>query len=540
MSRIRGTRLRTVAVLAAAALLLVACGSSDGSDAEPQTKDVDASVFQIGPRNVDDSGEPTEGGSFTFGEWSQPATLDPALYYISGAIGGIEFAAIYDPLVRYDPVQDEYSPQMAEAVEPNDDFTTWTVTLREGVTFTDGTPFDSEAVKYNVDRLVEKSAQNSDLITEWVTSIDTPDARTVVFNLKGAWPGFEFLLASNVGYIGSPTAMKAEGDAFGTKPVGAGPFMLKSFVPAEEIELVANPDYWNGRPPLDSVRFVPVNGELTRLDMLESGDVDAAFFRDFEASQKAVEAGFPGYMNLSNGGWILSINNRDGRPGHDVRVRQAIAYAVDPEVINQRFLGGYGVAGKDLFLPWSKWASDVHGLENDPAKAKELLAAAKEDGYDGKITLEYSTSENYALSTQAMLKSVGFDVELKAAATVPEFQTDIFVDHDFDMVPTAMDMSDASVAVNLRGLLLSERSAYIGATDRIDEWKVLIDKLWAATTDEEKKPLMAEVQTLWNETMPGVTTSALAKYIAWDTSIHGIQPTIDDIVLLGDAWREPS
>src|SRR5262245_43110429 len=105
MARMRGARLRSCAVIAGAALVLAGCGGSSDGDSAGPSGGGDASDFSVGFKNDggESSGDLVEGGSFTFGEWVQPASLDPAKYYVSGAIGGMEFAAIYDPLLRYDP-----------------------------------------------------------------------------------------------------------------------------------------------------------------------------------------------------------------------------------------------------------------------------------------------------------------------------------------------------------------------------------------------------------------------------------------------------
>lgn len=538
MARVRGVKaLRISVALSMAAAALAACGGGGSTASRPET---DPEVFEVGFKNgAESAGDPVDGGSFTFGEWVQPPSLDPVKYYVTGAVGGTEFAAVYDPLLRYDPVSGEYEPQMAKSVEPNGDFTEWALTLREGVEFTDGTPFDAEAVKFNIDRVVAAKASNYDFINEYIESMDVSDPGKVVFKLKKPWPGFEFLLASNVGYIGSPTAIKKDENGYSTKPVAAGPFMVESYVAGDSIVLKANPDYWDGKPHLDSVKFVPVAGDADRWGQLTNHDIDAAFFRDFEYGQKAVDAGYPGFMNLSNGGWALAINNAEGRAGSDVRVRQAIAYAIDPEVLKQRFLNGYGVAGKDLFLPWSKWSSDVKGLAHDPEAAKKLLAEAKADGYDGKLVMPYSagTADNYALAVQAMLNSVGFDVEIEPSATLPEQQTRLYVNRDYDIAPTAMDMGDGGVLTLMTRTFFGQ-AAYLGVADGLDEWSALLDEYAVAESDEQKQAVAAKMQEHWNETVPMVPTSAVSKYVAWDESIHGLEPTIDDIMLIGNAWRE--
>ncbi|MDJ0113288.1 ABC transporter substrate-binding protein, partial [Rhodococcus erythropolis] len=134
--------------------------------------------------------------------------------------------------------------------------------------------------------------------------------------------------------------------------------------------------------------MVALNGPQANLESLNSGQLDVAYIRGLtSAINSAKSAGYPGYIDVLNAGSAEIVNNREGRPGSDVRVRQAIGYALDTTLIDQRVENGEGLPGSELFGPTSQWHVDTPGIAYDPEKAKELLNQAKADGYDG--TLDY-------------------------------------------------------------------------------------------------------------------------------------------------------
>ncbi len=133
-------------------------------------------------------------------------TLDPAKAPGSGSSGGTELAAIYDVLMRYDPITREYQPQLAQSLTPNEDSTVWTLALRPGVTFSDGSPVDSAAVKASIERTTGAGGLGGDVWKAKVASIETPDPVTVVFYLNDPWTGIQSSLSTKNGMIAAPAA----------------------------------------------------------------------------------------------------------------------------------------------------------------------------------------------------------------------------------------------------------------------------------------------------------------------------------------------
>lgn len=537
---IRFRAARVAALGLALGLVLAACGGNadgggDGGDSAASPAGESTRLHTGFVRVQQAAGEPVDGGTLEIATPIQAYSLDPAELAGVGVLGGLEMAAIYDVLVRYNPKTGEYEPQLAKGLEHNADFTRWTLTLREGVQFSDGTPFNAAAVKFSINRYVEKQGYLASLITRVLDKMTTPNPRTVVFHLKRAWSAFPYLLANTPGMIVSPTAAKKWGDDFTIHPVGAGAFVLERYATDEEIVLTANPNYWGGRPHLDRLRFVPISKSHALLQTLNSGGVDLAVISDPEVVAAALDQGYSGYMRIAGVKDILVINNAPGRPGSDLRVRKAIAYAVNPEVLYQRAFGGAGLPGKELFPKPSRWHNEGKTTPYNPEKARKLLAQAKQDGYDGKIEVMYTQQdEDQALTIKAMLESVGFTVTFKPVRTTQDAIREARVERQYDLlVPYGWNMADAAPWDDLYHRLARNDNFMGYDNPKMDS---LIAKVRKTGNDEAKRKVLAEIQTLWAQTVPSVVLGGGPVFSAWDDNVHGAVPTVNDILLLDDAW----
>ncbi|MCL2533484.1 MAG: ABC transporter substrate-binding protein [Nocardiaceae bacterium] len=521
--------IRLAALGAAVAVALTGCASADGQSG-------DGSSVTTGLVNVaQNAGDPVRGGTVTFGSYSFPNVLDPTKTQAAGSTGGTEMAAIYDTLLRTDPESGNFEPQLAQSLEHNADYTAFTLKLRDGATFSDGSPVDADAVKWSIDRFVAARADVAQVWANSVTTIGTPDAKTVTFALNAPWDRFPVLLAMGPGMVVSKNS-----DAGGQfTPIGAGPFTVTRFAPNEELVLTAREDYWNGRPNLDKVRFVPTNGARGQFESLQSGQLDMAYFlRDEAAIRDALNAGYSGYLDIQGLGALGMINTREGRPGADVRVRQAIAYGVDPQAINQRANEGLGIASSKLVPDSSRWSSGAEGVPFDPDKARQFLNEAKADGYDGKLTYlatSEKSAEAAALAAQASLNSIGFDVQIEYVNSVTDLVRKLYVEHDFDMSRAAFAFMDESPYLRLYGGLGSDsRNNASGYAD--PQMDALLVDVKTATTDDAKKDAIAKVQARANETIPYAVWGPSKVFVAWDGDIHGVKRSVDNIVLLDQAW----
>ncbi|WP_182359604.1 ABC transporter substrate-binding protein [Tomitella gaofuii] len=542
--RARRVRLAGRAGLAAlaAAVLVTGCASGGGGDAGSEggtskAASDGAGAFTPGLVNVQENeGDVVRGGTLTYGVQALAPVLDPGKQGASrGGTGGDAAAAVYGVLMKYDPDSGEFAPQLAESLTSDDDVT-WTLKLRDGVKFSDGTPLDAQAVVASFDRYTEQNGADAGLWKQTVESATVTDPLTVTITLQAPWHRFPSMLALGYGMIVAPSA--GSGDAF--KPIGAGPFVEQEFRPGEARILKANPDYWGGPPPLDTIRMVALNGPQENVDSLKSGGLDIAYIRGLAPAIKdVVDAGYPGYISVLNSGSAEIINNREGRPGADVRVRKAIAMALNPEQIDQRAQNGEGMPTSDIFAETSRWHPDVPGVAFDPEQARKLLDEAKADGYDG--TLDYMflnepKDHAIALAVQALLQNVGFTVNMHGATSAADIITGVYVQHDFDLAHAGLGFYESIPDLGLQGVLQSDSpSNTAGYADK--EMDALIAKFRSTASEDDARTVMGEIQKHWNATVPSAPIGALPSIRAWQKNVHGVEPSATGIMLLGDAWK---
>ncbi|MDF1604682.1 ABC transporter substrate-binding protein [Nocardioides sp. YIM 152315] len=525
-----------VATATAAALTLGgACSSGGDEPADPAPAGAGPS-YQEGFVGPADGGDPVDGGELTFAAYAEPASLDPAVTVAGGPAGGSLLIALYDVLVRYDAESETFVPQLAESLEPDEDFTTWTLTLRDGATFSDGSPLDSAAVKASQERYVAKPGPESALWSTAVAAIRAPDPRTVVYELAGPWSLFPSILSTGPGMIVAPSV--DEGSAF--TPIGAGAFVLDHWAPQEELVYRANEDYWDGPPHLDQLRAVFLNDQEASVDSLASASVDMALIRDPDKVDALLDDETGGYLNLLAGGNVALINAEEGRPGADPRVRQAMALAIDPAAINERAFQGHGLAGSTLFLDYSRWHTTTTGPDHDPDRAEALLEEAKADGYDG--TVHYvdgsdPASRAVALTVKASLEAVGFTVDLDLKRSVADQITAVAVNRDYDVTGWGLNLREGDPFSPLYAALDSSSSSTFGMATS-PELDGLLSELMAAPDADAQLDVMDRIQQQLDTQVPILTWGPIAELNAWRPGVHGVVGTISSMVLFSKAWVE--
>lgn len=522
---------RTVAVAAAGALALSGCANSGSAE---NGADATQSQYRgiIGAQ--EDPGEPTDGGTLSFATYSAVSSLDPTVTPPTGPTGATEMAAVYDVLMRYDMESDEFVPQLAESLEESEDNLTWTLRLREGVQFSDGTPLNADAVIESIDRYNEEDGLYSAMYLAMVDEATATDERTVEFSLVDPWRNFPALLAYGHGMIVAPSS--TEGEQF--TPIGAGPFTVTNLHPQQLLELEKNDDYWGEAPHLDGLRFVAISGDQPKIEALETGGVNMIYLRSAEVVNAAKEQ-FPGFIDTGSMTTVGQINTDPGRPGSDPRIRQAMAYAIDTDILNQRARGGADMSGTDMFQDFSQWHGETSGITPDPAKATELLDQAKADGYDGKLTyvgMSDPDSREMALAIQAQLDSVGFQTTIEYSTSVPDQLRRLYADRSFDLARGAYNVSDIDPEIRLFNALHSSTDNLIGVDD--PEVDAMLGDVLAAPDVDAKRAAINSIQEYMNEEQPFLTWGAGQTYVAWDESVHGVNPSIDQIMLFDKAFLQ--
>ncbi len=330
---------RLLVILALVSLVAAACGG--GSKDKGEAKDAgDTGIVKSDEPS--DEGKPVLGGTISYGVEAESAGWQPCVDSHSES-GTIVMRGIYDTLTaRAD--DGKVQPYLAESITPNATSTEWVMKLRPNIKFSDGTPLDSAAVKANFDAAKAPTSRCAGALTS-VTSMEVVDPLTVKYVLSSPYGPFAELLSGAPGYIFSPANAAAKGADVSANPVGAGPFIFKSWERDSKLTLEKNPNYFQqGLPYLDSVIFKPIPDEDARLASLSSGEVDIAFTLRQQYVRQARDLGdaVKRYEKIGNqsGG---SIFNTTVPPVDDKRVRQALAHALNqPDLI--KVLGGEGIS----------------------------------------------------------------------------------------------------------------------------------------------------------------------------------------------------
>ncbi|MEA3078361.1 MAG: peptide/nickel transport system substrate-binding protein [Actinomycetota bacterium] len=415
-------------ILALVSLVAAACGGGGSK------KNADTGIVKD---TTVDEGTPVDGGSVTFGLEAESTGWQPCVDSHSES-GTTIMHALYDPLTAR-AADGKVVPYLAESLAPNADLTEWTMKMRPGVKFQDGTALDSAAVKANFDAAKAPTSRCAGALAT-VDSMEVVDPLTVKYKLKSPYGPFAELLTGAPGYIFSPTNAAKFGADVSAHPVGTGPFVFDSWERDSKLTVKKNPTYWQkGLPHLDQVIFKPIPDEDARLASLSSGEVDMMFTlrqQDVQAARDLGDA-VKRYEFIGNNSGS-SIFNVKKAPVDDKRVRKAFAYAQDQDALVS-VLGGKGISptstqffSKDS--PWySKKVADAYP-QNNPTEAKKLLDAYKNDPArsDGKkpgdpVSITFACPPDatliaYAQAVQQMETQVGFQVELKQVEQATHIQ----------------------------------------------------------------------------------------------------------------------
>lgn len=381
---------------------LCACG---GSKTAEGTSEAAGESSEAETSNTLSEGTPVPGGSVVYGMTQDLASLDPHVDTDAGTRDVV--FNLYEGLVK--PTSDGgFIPAVASDYIISDDAKTYTFTLRDGITFHDGTPVTIEDVKYSIDRYAEIQGESS-AFSSLVDSVEVQDDKTLVVNLKESYS--EFLPMMTIAII-----PQSNEDPAGN-PIGTGPFKYVSYTPGQNLELEKYDGYWQeGVPSLDSVEFKFIADVDTAFVELQAGTIDILKYLTFAQAETLGDDYniVQGSMNLVHAMYLNSAYE----PLSKTEVRQALCYAVDRDAINNFIFGGKShIIGSHMIPAMSKYyepeAETVYSY--DPEKAKELLAdAGYADGFDLEITVpsSYSQHVDSAQIIADELSQVGINVTL--------------------------------------------------------------------------------------------------------------------------------
>jgi ABC-type transport system substrate-binding protein len=369
-------------------------------------------------------------GTVTYGQSTAVLTLDSASGAFTGYPAGYEAAlCIYDRLLDFDADM-KIVPQLATSYEMSPDLKSMTLKLRQGVVFHDGTPCDAAAVKFSIERMMDKKRNTTNRpLWDPLVALETPDESTIVLRTADPFAALPNSLAHGSGAIVSPANVAKHGETGVVQnPVGAGPYMVESFKPGQELVLKAFDKYWGGKQGAERLVFRSIPEAATRISALRTGAVDVIDAVPVQLVQSISQD--PNVQVLRKPGlrpFGIAFNFVK-EPLQDHRLRQALNLAVPVDAIAQRVFFGFAKA------PDSPLAFDTAGHKSvgkaayDQARAKALLTEAgyqpgaggvlAKDGRPLALTLIVSDGlfpGDIAVSeiVVASLKQVGVDVAIQ-------------------------------------------------------------------------------------------------------------------------------
>lgn len=415
-------RIQTVATLALASLVLVACGPGKFSK-EATAANAEAGVLRYPIPN-------------------NPSSLDPAVVQDGDTLDMLQ--QIYEGLVGWDENNDVVG-LLAESWEISADGTEYTFKVRKGVKFHDGTDLTAEDIKRSIERAchpglksVTVDAYLSDVVglvemkegkADSVAGITVPDSHTVVFKLKQPTPYFlgklTYLVSAPVSKSAAPADKEMNEVA---QAIGTGPYKLTRFEPKQLAIMEANADYWGGAPKLKRIERTVALEATTKLQQYKAGQYDLVQLQRQDVGALQNDPEYKDQIKFFDRPaiWYVGLNQNSYAPFKDKRVRQAVAMSIDRDRIVNELLGAVNTPAKTIVPPGVKGhRSEGKGLPYDPVAAKKLLAEAGFPDGKGLPELKMSFRVGYPdilLVAEAVSEQLSTNLGMKVTATPVEWR----------------------------------------------------------------------------------------------------------------------
>ncbi len=451
------------------------------------------------------------GDHLNMGVVLEPPHLDPTAG-AAAAIDEVVYANVFEGLTRIDR-NGEVKPGLAASWSVSEDGKTYSFTLREGVRFHDGTAMDSSDVIFSIQRAIAEDSVNAQkALFEPIESVAAEGAGTVVIKLKRPTGHFLF----NLGW--GDAIVVGEESAGGNKanPVGTGPFSFKRWVKGDRVELQRNDDYWGEPAKLATATFRFIPDPAAAVSAMMAGDVDA--FANFPAPENMIQfeadPRFKVVIGSTEGETILSTNN--GRPPFDdIRVRQAIAHAIDRKAIIDGAMFGYGTPIGSHFAPHHPAYVDLtNSYPLDLEKARALMAeAGHAEGFKATIKLpppSYARRGGEIIASQ--LSEIGIELEIIPVEWA-QWLEQAFRGKDYDLtIVSHTEPMDIGI--------YARDSYYFDY--KSDAFNGVMEKLTAEVDEPARYALMAEAQKRLAEDAVNGFLFQLAKHGVWNAKLQGL------------------
>lgn len=507
----RTARLSTVlTALVAVPLLLAAC-------ATPATS------------GSSGSSEPKAGGTMKVGSPTPNATPEPVTMYDPGSINVVQQVAEY---LIWSENDGTLTPMLAEEWTSTEDASIWTVALREGVAFNDGSPLTADDVVASIERLIAPDSVSAaassfaGILSSGQAS--AVDAHTVEFTLDRPFADFPYLLSSaNYNTVILPADYS--GDFVGD-PVGTGPFTLASYDSNTRAVFEKNPDYWAADEVyLEGIDMTFFTDYSALSSALLSRSIDVAAIVSYAANQPLYSSDQVVLESTTAAGGTFLAMRADTAPWDDVRVRQALALAVNRDELLEAIQGGQGAVANDHIFA-ENYGQEIHlpQREQDIASAKELLAeAGHPDGIQAVLSAPQSAAP-LAQLVQQMAAEAGFELELDLQDNAT------FYDAAWLEVPLGLTgWASRPTASQFLSLAFTSDAIWNTAHWSNPAFDALVAEFESTVDASERAELAQQIATIMHDEVPQIIAT-------WPEAAIATLPDVRDVPVNASSYAELS
>lgn len=432
---------------------------------------------------------------------SDPSGLDP--HMVTDRAAGIAIENLYNTLFTYTESYGEVEPSLVSDYEISEDGLVYTMHLQDGVKFHSGNEMTSEDVKYSLERIKDSGARASQM--EKISTVEASDENTVVITLSSQYAPFLTYLANPLNAIVEKAVTEENGGNLANVDAGSGPFKLVKWNEGSSVDMEAFADYWEAdKPKVDSLQLKTITDATARATALRNGEIHMII--DAVDQETAVLKDAEGVVLESVPGtfWEYVGMNCQSEYLKDVKVRQAIAYAIDREAINTAVKMGSATVLTETDIPSTHdyYGGDEIYASRDVEKAKSLLAEA---GYsEGEITLKLTAGSDWQYQVDAaqmvkqQLEEIGINCEISALESGVYF--DGLNSGDFDL--TVCGWSGFVDADEYLYDLFTTEGAYNQQKYSNPEVDALLEEGRVTLDEEARKAIYKEAQKMIAEDAP--------------------------------------
>ena len=427
-------------------------------------------------------------------------------------------------------------PELALSAESSEDGKTWTIKLREGVRFHDGTPFNADAVTHHWNRMLDpENKYRGHVHIKPIQSVEKVDETTVRFHLAHAWIPFLAVLTDSrhlAAFIPSPVS--ADNETQNRQPVGTGPFKFLKWEGSDRLVLEKNTGYWQeGKPYLDQIVFIPMPDHQTRFASLQTGQLEISSLDLGDIIEQAKKIDSLQVLPVDGNGAEIFIFNAAKPPLDDIRVRQALAHACNQML---QIKVGYQGSLPEAEHPFGAGfgCGDVGYREYDLEKAKKLIADVPKP-----IKLEClhtNTARGRVIGelTQRLFKEIGVELTPVPLAVAPHMQKVISGDYQMSTwrIPPRKDMGSALLA-----FFHSKSRSNFDHYSNPEVDRLVVEQLTCTDADERKR-MFCQVARIINEDVPILYRGGRRHHLIFNKHLKNVSATAEGLIQLRDAWLE--